>query len=225
MNRLAVLISGEGTNLQAIIDATESGRLPDTRVVVVVSNRKAARGLLRAQRHGIPTIYHPLLPYRKAGKSRQEYDADLAALLKPYKPDLIVQAGWMHILSDAFLRHFPGKVVNIHPALPGTFPGMHAIERAYEAYQRGEITHTGVMVHWVPDEGVDEGPVILQRQVPIYPDDTLEDLETRIHAVEHELYPEAIALVLGIRSQAAAEGNRASADAGGADSSSDRPSH
>jgi len=196
-HRLAVLISGSGTNLQAIIDATESGRLPDTRVVVVVSNRKAAYGLVRAERHGIPTIYHPLLPYRKAGKSRAEYDADLAEMLAPYEPDLIVQAGWMHILSNAFLRHYP-RVLNIHPALPGTFPGMHAIERAYVAYQRGEITHTGVMVHWVPDERVDEGPVLMQRVVPIHPTDTLEDLEARIHAVEHELYVAAIARALGV---------------------------
>jgi len=102
----------------------------------------------------------------------------------------------MHLFSMAFLQHFRGRVLNIHPALPGIFPGTHAIERAYEAYQRGEVTRTGVMVHRVPDEAVDEGPVVLQREVPILPDDTLEALEARIHSVEHVLYPEAVAKVL-----------------------------
>ena len=107
-------------------------------------------------------------------------------------------AGWMHVLTMAFLKHYPWRVINIHPALPGMFPGTHAIERAYEAYRRGEITHTGVMVHYAPDEGVDVGPVIVQREVPIYPDDTLETLEARIHEVEHVLYIEAIKKVLGL---------------------------
>lgn len=197
MRRLAVLISGSGTNLQAIIDACASGALPDTCVAVVVSNRQAAYGLQRAQAHGIPTIYHPLRPYRLAGRSREEYDADLAAKLAPYAVDLVVQAGWMHILSMAFLQHYPGKVLNIHPALPGALPGRQAIERAYEAFRRGEIDRTGVMVHRVPDEAVDEGPLVACREVPIYPDDTLETLEARIHAVEHALYVQAIAQELG----------------------------
>lgn len=198
MNYLAVLVSGFGSNLQAIIDACESGALPNTQVSVVVSNRKDAYALKRAEAHGIPTIYHPLRPYRLAGRSREEYDADLAKKLSSYPVDLIIQAGWMHVFSMAFLRHFPGRVLNIHPALPGMFPGTHAIERAYEAFQRGEITHTGVMVHYVPDEGVDVGPVIVQEVVPIYPQDTLQDLEARIHAVEHRLYVQAIAKVLGL---------------------------
>jgi len=198
MNHLAVLVSGFGSNLQAIIEATESGALPDTRVSVVVSNHKDAYALERAEAHGIPTIYHPLQPYRKAGRSREEYDADLARKMSAYPVDLVVQAGWMHILSNAFLRHYPARVLNIHPALPGMFPGMRAIECAYEAFQKGEITQTGVMVHAVPDEGVDVGPVILQEVVPIYPQDTLEDLEARIHAVEHRIYVQAIAKVLGL---------------------------
>lgn len=197
MNYLAVLISGEGTNLQAIIDAIESGRLPDTQISVVVSNRKNARGLERAQRHGIPTIYHPFLPYRKAGRSREEYDSDLADMLDAYPVDLVVLAGWMHLFTTAFLRRYR-RVLNIHPALPGMFPGTHAIERAWEAYKRGEITETGVMIHWVVDEGVDCGPVVACERVPIYPDDTLETLEARIHEVEHRLYVQAIAQVLGL---------------------------
>jgi formyltetrahydrofolate-dependent phosphoribosylglycinamide formyltransferase len=197
MKHLAVLISGSGTNLQAIIDAIETGRLPQTRIAVVVSNRKAAAGLERAARHGIPTLYHPLLPYRKAGRAREEYDADLADMLAPYAIDLVVLAGWMHIFSLAFLRRYP-RVLNIHPALPGTFPGMHAIEEAWAAYRRGEITETGVMIHWAPDETVDCGPVAACQRVPILPEDTLEALEARIHAVEHELYVRTIAEVLGV---------------------------
>jgi len=164
---------------------------------VVVSNRKGAFGITRAQQAGVPVIYHPLLPYRRAGKSREDYDADLAALIAPYEVDLVVLAGWMHILSMAFLRHHP-RVLNIHPALPGSFPGAHAIADAWEAYQRGEIDHTGVMVHLAPDEGVDSGPVVCQREAPILPDDTLETLEERLHGVEHSLYVEAIARVLGL---------------------------
>ena len=198
MKRLAVLISGSGTNLQAIIDASESGYLPDTRVAVVVSNRKAAYGLERAAKHGIPTIYHPLRPYRKAGHSREEYDRDLLKKLAPYHVDLIVMAGWMHLFTMAFLAAFSGRIINIHPALPGMFPGMHGIEEAFHAYQCGEIDHTGVMVHHVPDEGVDVGLLIMAREVPIYPADMLESLEQRIHGVEHQLYVEAIAKILGL---------------------------
>jgi phosphoribosylglycinamide formyltransferase 1 len=196
MKHLAVFVSGNGSNLQALIDACECGRLPGTRVSVVVCNHREAYALQRARAHGIPTIYHPFAPYRKAGTSRAEYDADLAAKLAAYPVDLIIQAGWMHILSMGFLKLYPGRVLNIHPALPGMFPGMHAIENAYEAYQRGEITHTGVMVHLVPDEGVDVGPVIAEEAVPIYSSDTLEDLETRMHATEHRLYVQVIASML-----------------------------
>jgi len=197
VNRLAVLISGFGSNLQAIIDAVEAGRLGDTRIVLVVSNRKDAYGLERAKKHGIPTVYHPLGPYKASGRTREEYDADLARILQREKVDWVILAGWMHVLSDAFLRHFPNRVINLHPALPGKFPGTHAIERAYEAFQRGEIEHTGCMVHLVPDEAVDAGPVLRQEIVPIYPDDTLETLEKRMHQTEHRILVEAIADVLG----------------------------
>ncbi|MBN1399784.1 MAG: phosphoribosylglycinamide formyltransferase [Anaerolineae bacterium] len=198
MNYLAVLVSGNGTNLQAIIDAIEAGRLQNTHISVVVSNRKSAYALQRAERHGIPTLYHAFGPYReRAGtRARQRYDEDLAKMMASFPVDLVVLAGWMHVLSMTFLKHYPGRVVNIHPALPGMFPGTHAIERAYDAFQRGEIDHTGVMVHYVPDEGVDSGPVIVQREVPILPSDTIDDLEARIHRVEHEIYVQAIAQAL-----------------------------
>jgi len=189
--RLAVLISGNGTNLQAILDAIRM-RVLDAQVVVVVSNHKAAFGLERAEKAGVPTRYHPLKPYRDAGRSRNEYDADLAKIVMEYKPDYVVLAGWMHIFTQDFLRHFSYRVINLHPALPGQFPGGHAIEDAFEAYKRGEIKGTGVMVHLVPDEQVDRGPVILSGEVPIHATDTLETLETRVRQTEHKLLVQAI---------------------------------
>jgi formyltetrahydrofolate-dependent phosphoribosylglycinamide formyltransferase len=182
MKRLAVLISGSGSNLQAILDACASGEL-DARVVAVMSDKAEAFGLTRARRANV----HAVLKAKEKGQDRRVYDAELGELVASYEPDLVVLAGWMRILSSAFLERFPDGVINLHPALPGTFPGTHAIERAYQAFGRGEIPHTGVMVHRVPDEGVDSGPVLAQEIVPIYPDDSLEALETRIHLVEHRL--------------------------------------
>ena len=189
--RIAVLISGSWTNLQAFLDAIRL-RMLVAEVAVVLSNRKEAYGLERAARAGIPTRYHPLKPYRDAGQSREQYDADLAALLKEYAPQWVVMAGWMHILSNSFLQRFPYRVVNLHPALPGQFPGAHAIEDAFEAYQRGEIKQTGVMVHLVPDEQVDRGPVLASADVPIYKSDTLEMLTKRMHQAEHRLLVNAL---------------------------------
>ncbi|MEZ4618551.1 MAG: phosphoribosylglycinamide formyltransferase [Caldilineaceae bacterium] len=183
--RLAVLISGNGSNLQALIDAIRQ-RVLDAEIVTVISNRQEALGLQRAAKVGIPTHYFPLKPYREQNRSRQEYDADLATLLKPYQPDYVVLAGWMHILSDNFLRAFPYRVINLHPALPGQFPGTNAIARAFATYQQGKIKKTGVMVHLVPDEQVDSGPILASEEVLIYPNDTLEMLERRIHQTEHK---------------------------------------
>ncbi|MEJ2555784.1 MAG: phosphoribosylglycinamide formyltransferase [Anaerolineae bacterium] len=190
MKRLAVFISGNGSNLQAIIDAVQAGEL-EAQIEVVVSNRRDAYGLVRAERAGIPTLCFPLKPYRDMGHSRKEYDTNLAEQVAAYNLDLIVLAGWMHVLSPAFLDRFPDHVLNLHPALPGQFPGTHAIQRAYEAFQRGEIDYTGVMVHWVVPE-VDAGPAIATAEVPIHPTDSLDDLEARIHATEHHLLVEAL---------------------------------
>jgi formyltetrahydrofolate-dependent phosphoribosylglycinamide formyltransferase len=190
--RLVVFISGSGSNLQAIIDATHAGEL-EAEIVLVVSNRKAAYGLMRAKAASIPTLYFPLKPYSDAGKSRDEYEADLATQVGVYRPDLLVLVGWMHVLGTDFLHHFPDQVVNLHPALPGQFAGTRAIERAYEAFQRGEIAHSGCMVHLVIPE-VDAGPVISQTELPFYPDDTLEDFATRMHTAEHHLIIHAIQL-------------------------------
>lgn len=193
--RLAVFISGNGSNLQAIIDAVQEKHISNTQIVLVVSNRKNAYGLTRAQNANIPTIVFPLKPYRDAGKSREDYDADLAQRVAEYQPDLVVLAGFMHILTPAFLDQFSQKVINLHPALPGQFDGAHAIERAYQAYQEGKINRTGIMVHYVI-AAVDRGEVILKREIPIEPSDTLEQLEGRIHAHEHQLLVEAVQLLL-----------------------------
>jgi formyltetrahydrofolate-dependent phosphoribosylglycinamide formyltransferase len=179
---IVVLISGNGSNLQAILDASASGELT-ARVVAVISNKRDAFGLERARRANVPAIVKP----KPKEQDRRVYDAELAELVASHQPDWVVLAGWMRVLSSAFLDRFPRHVVNLHPALPGTFPGTHAIDRAYAAYRAGEITQTGVMVHLVPDESVDDGPVLAQEIVPIDPDDTLESLEARLHAVEHRL--------------------------------------
>jgi len=192
MTRLAVFVSGDGSNLQAIIDAVHSGTLPGVELGLVVSNRIEAYAIKRAVKAGIPVVYFPLLPYRNAGRDRSDYDADLAGLVRSFGIDWVVLAGWMHFFSQAFIGSYQSRILNLHPALPGTFAGTHAIERAYEAYQRREITATGVMVHLVPDEAVDAGPVVAQATVAIRPEDTLDDLEARIHETEHSLLVDAI---------------------------------
>ena len=127
---------------------------------------------------------------------RRAYDARLAATVASHNPDLVVMAGWMHLLSGAFLNVFPNRVVNLHPALPATFPGAHAIDDAWAAHTDSGLDHTGVMVHLVPDEGVDDGPVVLSERVDILDTDTRQSLETRIHGVEHRIYVDAIDLLI-----------------------------
>ncbi len=185
--RLVILISGSGSNLQAILDACSAGLL-DAAVAAVISNKRDAFGLERARRAGVPALSHP----RPRDLDRREYDAGLADLVASYAPDLVVLAGWMRLLSGDFLGRFPGRVINLHPALPGTYPGTDAIARAFADFQQGRVRETGVMVHFVPDEGVDSGPVIVTEQVPILPDDTLETLTARVHAVEHRLLVTAL---------------------------------
>lgn len=180
--RLVVLISGNGSNLQAILDACDDGTLP-ARVVAVISNRAEAYGLERARRAGVEAVYFP----KPKEEDRQKYDQRLATRVAIYQPDWVVLAGWMRILSNEFLSRFPMRVINLHPALPGCFPGTNAIERAYAAFREGKITRTGVMVHLVPDEGVDCGPVLGQVEVPLLEGESLENLEARMHEVEHTL--------------------------------------
>ncbi|KAF9114246.1 hypothetical protein BGX27_011372 [Mortierella sp. AM989] len=193
--RVVVLISGTGSNLQALIDAVNNGTL-EAEIPLVISNRSKVFGLERAEKAGIPTKVLALKPYTTAGKTRSEYDADLAQLIVAAKPDLVVLAGFMHILSPAFLDQFPSTpLINLHPALPGQFDGAKAIERAYEAYQKGEIKHTGVMVHRVIQE-VDGGEPLLVKEVEIKPEDDLAALQQRIHSIEHVLLVQGAAMVL-----------------------------
>lgn len=198
MKRIAVLISGNGSNLQAIIDAIAKGSLTDkAHIVQVISNKKDAYGLIRAQQVAIPTTVVTLKTFTEAGKSREDYDAYLAEfLIVNVQPDIVVLAGFMHVLSSAFLDRLKRiAIINLHPALPGEFDGTHAIERAYQAYQEGKITETGVMIHRVVAE-VDRGEVIIVEKVPIMKEDGLEDLKHRIQLVEHRLIVEGILYVL-----------------------------
>ncbi|KAI9482301.1 Bifunctional purine biosynthetic protein ADE5,7 [Coemansia sp. RSA 1290] len=194
MKNIIVLISGSGSNLQALINAEQQGGLGG-HISLVVSNKKAAYGLERAANAAIPTAVRTLKQYKDAGKSREDYDRDLAEFIASHSPDLIVLAGWMHILSPAFIDRFPNKIINLHPALPGELDGAHAIERAYDEFKAGTRTRTGVMVHYVIPE-VDKGSPILIEQVPCKEGDLLEDLESRIHSVEHEILPRAVKQVL-----------------------------
>ncbi len=201
--RLVVLASGSGSNLQAILDATADGRL-DAEVVLVVVNRRSAYAAERADAAGVPSVFRPLGPFREQHPddpraAREAYDAALGAEVADARPDLVVQAGWMHLFTSAFLDRFPEMVVNLHPALPGAFPGAHAIDDAWAAHERDGLDHTGVMVHLVPDEGVDDGPVLASERVAIHPDDDRASLEARIHEVEHDLFVTAIADYLRTR--------------------------
>jgi len=194
--RLVVLASGTGSNLQAILDARADGTLPAD-VVAVLSDRPGATALDRATAAGVPAFALAAEP----GEVRADYDTRLAAAVSAHDPDLVVLAGWMRILTMSFLGRFPDRVVNLHPALPGELPGTHAIERAWHETLAGERTRTGVMVHLVPDEGVDCGPVLATATVPIQPDDTLESLTARVHATEHRLLVSTLADLCARRPQ------------------------
>jgi phosphoribosylglycinamide formyltransferase-1 len=181
---LGVLISGSGTNLQAIIDAVERGELA-ARVRVVVSNRGDAYGLTRAQSHRLPTV----VVSHKDFSSREAFEAELIKALRGHGVELVVLAGFMRLLSPFFIRTFPQRIMNIHPALLPAFPGTHAQRQALE---RG-VRISGATVHFV-DEEMDHGPIIVQAAVPVYPDDSEESLSARILAQEHRIYPQAIQL-------------------------------
>lgn len=186
--RVVVLVSGSGTNLQALIDADQH----DYDIVAVVSNRKAAHGLVRAEKAGIPTLYSSLKSFKDKGLTRTDYDVELAKTIRDtYRPDIIMLAGWMHIVSAEFLAVVESKVINLHPALPKEFDGVDAIGRAFAAFKEGLTTRTGVMIHRVTPV-VDRGEVLLTEEVPIRDDDVLETLAERMHAAEHRLIVAAV---------------------------------
>ncbi len=189
--RLVVLASGQGTNLQALIDATRSGGLQAT-IVGIVSHSATAIALERGKRFGIPGVF-VATPSKRM--DRDAWDLALAERVAAMEPALIVLAGWMRILGPAFLDRFPGRVINLHPALPGELPGVDAITRAFEEAEAGHRDRTGVMVHLVVPE-VDAGPVLLEEIVPIPKGMTLDELEAAVHAVEHRLIVEGTARAL-----------------------------
>ena len=181
---LGILISGSGSNLQAIIDAIERRALT-ARIHVVISNRADAYGLIRAQQHDIPIVVID----HKEFSSREAFETALIQSLQTHQVELVVLAGFMRVLTPFFIRVFPQRIMNIHPALLPAFPGTHAQR---QALQYG-VRIAGATVHFV-DEETDHGPIIAQAAVPVYPDDTEEILSARILAKEHRLYPHAIQL-------------------------------
>lgn len=189
---VSVLISGHGTNLQALIDACREKTLLNAEIVRVISNREKAYGLKRAENADIPTAYHNLQRYSKQHsdkslvQAREGYDKDLANLVLADNPALVVCAGFMHILSSEFLNPLADAgvpIINLHPALPGAFNGMNAIQRAHQAFLDGKITKTGVMIHYVIPE-VDMGEPVLVKEISLIEGETLDELEQRIHVIE-----------------------------------------
>lgn len=185
--RLAVLLSGRGSNFEAIADAVEAGRIPDAEIVAVISDVEEAPGLARARERGLPA--HAVM--RRTSASRREHEAKILQILEDAKADLVCLAGYMRILSPEFVARYPGRILNIHPALLPKYPGLGAQRRALEA---GEKV-SGCTVHFV-DEGTDTGPIVLQERIAIDVGDTEESLSAKILEKEHRAYPEAIARVL-----------------------------
>ncbi len=181
---IAVLISGSGTNLQAIIDAVEARRL-DASIKLVLSNKAEAFGLERAKRHSLPTevLDHKNYP------SREAYDQAVVDRLQARGVELVVLAGFMRLLSPVFVKAYSNRIMNIHPALLPSFPGLHVQKKAVEY----GVRFTGCTVHFVNEE-CDEGPIIIQAVVPVFTDDTEETLAARILKQEHRIYPQAIQL-------------------------------
>lgn len=182
--RVGVLISGSGTNLQALIDAAGRGEL-DAHLAVVISNKEAAFGLERARRAGIPAVFID----RSLFDTPHAYNAAIAQTLALHGAELVVMAGYMRLLGTEVLNAFPERVINLHPALLPAFPGASAI---HDAYEHG-VKLTGVTVHFASEE-FDRGPIIAQRAVPVLEEDTLETLEARIHGAEHAVLPQAVQL-------------------------------
>lgn len=181
------MVSGNGSNLQAILDACRSGSLHGE-VTAVISNKSDVFALQRADAAGVPAVHVALHP----GEERELYDARLADVVAGFAPDLIVLAGWMRLLTVSFLGWFPERVINLHPALPGHFPGVDAIERAWADVTAGTRRHSGVMIHLVPDAGVDDGPILAIATVEISTDDTFEEFTSSMHQAEHRLLIETL---------------------------------
>ncbi len=186
MIRLGILISGRGSNMLSLAAAVRDGRIPNAEISVVVSDKPTAPGLASAQGQGLKTAV-----VERRGRPREEHDDETVAVLKEHQVDLVCLAGYMRVLSSQFLEAFRDRIVNIHPSLLPAFPGLNA---QLQAIEHG-VRWTGCTVHFV-DETLDGGPIIAQRVIPVHDDDTEEALSARILEQEHQLYSEAVALVV-----------------------------
>ena len=186
MKNLGILLSGRGSNFEAIAKNVAAGKIPDARIAVVISNRSDAGGLEVAKRMGLGALVIP-----SKGKPREEHDREVVAALQQHKADLVCLAGYMRLLSPWFVQQFPRSILNIHPSLLPSFPGLEAQEQAF-AYG---VKVTGCTVHFV-DENLDAGPIIIQAAVPIEDTDTPDTLAARILKEEHRIYTEAVRIVL-----------------------------
>jgi phosphoribosylglycinamide formyltransferase 1 len=186
MKNLGVLLSGRGSNFEAIARNVASGSIPDARIVVVISNRADAGGIEIARKYGIPTL---LIPSK--GKDREQHDGEVVAALRQYNVDLVCLAGYMRLLSPWFVKQFPHRILNIHPSLLPAFPGLEAQQQAF-AYG---VKIAGCTVHFV-DEELDHGPIVVQKAVPVLDRDDEHTLAARILEQEHIAYAEAINIVL-----------------------------
>src|SRR5712692_2271750 len=187
--RLAILLSGRGSNFEAIADAVKNGTIPDAEIVAVISDVAAARGLERARERTLPAF----TVERSEGESRRAHEERILEILDRVRPDLVCLAGYMRILSAGFVGRYAGRILNIHPSLLPLYPGLEPQRRALEA---GEV-ESGCTVH-VVDEGTDSGPIVLQRRVPILRHDDPDSLSARILNEEHTAYSEAITRVLAV---------------------------
>lgn len=182
--RIGILASGRGSNFQALIDASERGELPNADLVLLVVNNKEAKAIERAEKHGIDWTF-----ISHVNKDRVVFDSEVMAKLNEYNVEGVILAGFMRILSNDFVSHFKNRILNIHPSLLPLFPGAHAHRDALDA----KVTKSGCTVHFV-DDGVDTGPIILQKEVDVKPDDTEDSLSSRILVQEHIAFPEALHL-------------------------------
>lgn len=185
MKNIGILLSGRGSNFEAIARNVKAGKIP-AKIALVISNREQAPGLARARAMGLPTRFIP-----SKGKDRESYDREVVAALNEAQVDLVCLAGFMRLLSPYFVQSFRGRILNIHPALLPAFPGLDAQQQAIDA----GVKFTGCTVHMV-DEGMDTGPIVRQAVVPVLDDDTAETLSARILKEEHRIYSEAICLML-----------------------------
>jgi phosphoribosylglycinamide formyltransferase-1 len=184
--RIGVLLSGRGSNFEALAESCAAGRIPDAQIALVVSNREGAPGIEKACARGIPARVIP-----SKGLEREAYDRQVAAALEEARVDLVCLAGYMRLLSPYFVAKFPWRILNIHPSLLPAFPGLEAQRQALEH----GVKWSGCTVHFV-DENLDAGPIVLQAAVPVRDDDTVESLSARILAEEHRIYTQAVHIVL-----------------------------